>query len=149
MKHEIPLRITLVQPPPGVTFRLQRGRTELVEPAREGEGEVVFELTIAVADGAPDAPPRLLGDFTQGPPQNRFVYVNSGTLAGEPNSCWTRRAKVPLRGITRAMIEMALAAGAVLEARIAGRAKDGGPVCASIPLLDGGWRVVKRAAGGT
>jgi hypothetical protein len=32
--------------------------------------------------------------------------------------------------------------GATLEARIEGKAKDGGPVCASVPLLDG-WNFLK------
>jgi hypothetical protein len=51
---------------------------------------------------------------------------------------------VPLSGITWPLIEEALAApDAVLEARIAGVARDGGPVCATVPLLDGGWHIAK------
>jgi hypothetical protein len=45
--------------------------------------------------------------------------VDSGTIAGEPESCWTRRAKIPLVGITWALIANA-APGAFIEARIAG-----------------------------
>ena len=51
-----------------------------------------------------------LGPFTQGPPASRFVYVNSGTMAGENATPWTRRAKIPLAGITNAMVKKALAA---------------------------------------
>jgi hypothetical protein len=41
------------------------------------------------------------------------------------------------------MIDTVLATpGAVIEARIAGKAKDGGPAAASVPLLGDGWRVV-------
>jgi hypothetical protein len=86
----------------------------------------------------------VLGDFALGPPAGRFVYVNAGTLAGQADSCWTRRAKVKTAGITPALVDETLATpGAVLEARIAGAGRDGTPCCATVPLLDGGWRVVR------
>jgi len=73
------------------------------------------------------------------------VYVTSGTLAGQADSCWTRAAKVPLSGITWPLIQEALATlGVVIEAHIAGTAKDGGPACAAVPLLNGEWRVVPQ-----
>ena len=51
---------------------------------------------------------------------------------------------MPLAGISWPLIEEALAApDAALEARIAGTAKDGGPACATVPLLEGGWRIAK------
>lgn len=144
MPQELPLRITLLQPPPGVTFRLQRGKAELVAPTQSAADQISFDLTVRV--GAPQAngAPNFLGPCTQGPPQDRFVYINSGTLAGEADSCWTRRAKVKLAGITQALIAAALATpGAVIAARIAGKAKDGGPACATAPLLGDGWSVVQ------
>jgi len=74
---------------------------------------------------------------------NIDINVTNGvvTLAGEVPSCWTRRAKVPLAGITDALI----ATGEILEARFAGTARDGGPACATVPLLDGGWHAVRPA----
>ena len=86
--------------------------------------------------------PNFLGPVAQGPPAGRFVYVNSGTSAGQADSCWTRRAKVPLTGIGWRLIERALAGtDTILEVQIDGKAKDGGPACATVPLLDGGWRI--------
>jgi hypothetical protein len=144
MEREIPLRITLVHPPRDVVFCLQRGKKEIVSPVRASGDDLSFELSVRVRDGRADGLPNFLGPFTQGPPAGRFVYVNSGTSAGEAGSRWTRRAKVPLSGITWALIEEALAApDAVLEARIAGMSRDGGPACATVPLLEGGWRVTK------
>jgi hypothetical protein len=68
--------------------------------------------------------------------------VNSGKRAGQFDSCWDRRAKVPLTGVTASLIEQAAALpGAVLETQIAGTGRDGGPSCATVPLV-GGWRVV-------
>jgi hypothetical protein len=141
-KQEIPCRIRVVGPPQGVDFRLQRGKAELVAPSQVTDGELVFDLTARVGQGR-DGEPNLLGPFVQGPVGGRFVYVNSGTCAGQLHSCWTRRAKVPLGGITAAMIaDLAADPSSVAEARIVGTGRDGGPACATVPLLDGGWRVV-------
>ena len=138
--QEIALRITLLHPPAGVVFCLQRGRSDLVSCTEASGEELSFDFTLRVHGDRASGPPNLRGDFAQGPPAARFVYVNSGTLAGQKDSCWTRRAKVPLSGITWELIEEALAkAGTVLEARIPGTAKDGGPVCASVRLLESGW----------
>ena len=139
-EQEIPLRITLMRPPSGVVFCLQRGRADLVSPTEAAGEQVSFDFALRVHGDRNAGPPNLRGAFAQGPPATRFVYVNSGTSAGQEDSCWTRRAKVPLAGITWELIEQAISnPGTVLEARIPGTAKDGGPVCASVPLLEGGW----------
>lgn len=143
--RELPLRITVLDPPAGVTFRLQRGKgqDDLVPPSRVTDDRLEFDFTVRASPGLKDGRPNLLGPFTQGSPADRFVYINSGTLAGQAGSCWTRRAKVKLTGISGEMIEPLLSGTeAILEARIAGTAKDGGPCCATVPLLDGGWKIV-------
>ena len=145
MNGEIPIRVRIVAPPKGVHFRVQRGRADLDEPTLTSDREIAFDLMVRVGDARPDGLPNFLGPYAQGPPASRFLYVNSGTLAGQRDSCWTRRAKVPFRGVTWEMVQEVLSgAGKVLEARIAGTAGDGGPACATVPLLDGGWRVVPR-----
>jgi hypothetical protein len=144
MERELSLRITLVHPPRDVVFCLQHGKQEIVSPVRASGDDLSFELSVRVRDGRTDGLPNFLGPFTQGPPAGRFVYVNSGTSAGQADSRWTRRAKVPLSGITWPLIEEALAApDAVLEVRIAGASGDGGPACATVPLLEGGWHLAK------
>ena len=53
-----------------------------------------------------------------GPPTERFVYVDIGTYAGQKDTLWSRRLKVPLSGITWGLInKVAANPGAVLEAR--------------------------------
>ena len=136
----ITFRITLLHPPRGVVFRLQRGRSELIAPSFESAGSVSFEFTLRVASDEAGRPPRLLGPFAQGPPNARFVYVNSGKQAGQAESCWDRRAKVPLRDISVSLIAHAAASDAVIETQISGTAGDGGPACATVPLI-GGWRI--------
>lgn len=140
-RARIPLRITLVGPPAGVLFGIQHGPGQVPHRSRAHGETLSLDTSIEVSDSPR---PIFYGESTQGPPAGRFVYVNSGTLAGDSESCWTRRAKVPLAGITRALVDEVRAhAGALLEARIEGKSKDGGPVCASVALLDGGWRIIE------
>lgn len=146
MIRSLTLRITLIKPPPGVPFCLQKGKDDLVPPSSESGENASFDFTVNIANDRNDGPPNFRGPFAQGPPAGRFVYINSGTYAGHSDSCWSRRAKVPLSGITWDLIEEALSKpSAVLEAHIAGTSRDGGPVCATVGLLEGGWKVQNKA----
>ncbi len=143
MSQEVPIRIILVQPPNGVRFAVQRGKDDLLPPSHTDDTTITFDFTVRVGQPQPNGAPNLLGPFTQGPVADRFVYVNAGTSAGDPTSPWTRRIKVKLAGITQVMIEtVQTMPGKVIEGRIAGQAKDGGPAAASVPLLGDGWQVV-------
>ena|SRR5688572_6062780 len=135
---EVRLRIIVVAPPADVMFCVQGKPGELVDQVRSSGKDLTFELSVRLGPELPDGGLRFLGKHVQGPPSARFVYICSGSLAGDVGSCWTRRAKIPLSGITSAMVRT----GRMLEARIAGRAGDGGPACATVPLLGGGWRSV-------
>lgn len=138
----LPLRIIVRDPVPGVRLRLQSGRADLVPPTSESESRVVFDFDVRVALPDGDGPVGFLGPFTQGPPKVRFVYINSGSYAGQAGTCWDRRAKIPLTGIGAELIRCALASeGSVLELSIAGRGRDGGPVCASVKLPPDAWQV--------
>jgi len=136
---DLALRISIVDPLPDVALALQRGKSgacALIPPSRIAAETVAFDFTVVVAPGPS---PRLLGPFVQGPPDGRFVYVCIGQYAGDTASPWARRAKIPLTGLTWPLVEL-VTAGGRLEARIAGRARDGSPACASLPLLPPGWR---------
>ena len=118
------LRINVINPPAGVALRMQRGRTELVEPSRVTTTVVTFDFEVRVGSRA--TLPNFLGEFTQGPPAARFVYVNSGHMAGQVGTCWSRRAKIPLAAITKAQIEQAIKTDGVLVADYEGTGRDGG-----------------------
>jgi hypothetical protein len=136
----ITLRIVVVRPPSRVEWRVQSGRDELLASRSASDDEIVFEVTVNVTTQGPVI---FRGAVTQGPPKARFVYVNSGTRAGQVGSRWDRRAKISLTGITRAQVDAVLATpSALLESRIVGTSRDGGPACATVPLIDGGWRLV-------
>lgn len=142
MEHDLPIRVTVLRPPPGVTFAMQRGKGELLPPSKVSAESLIFDLSVRVSQRKADGTPNLLGPYAQGKPDDRFLYLNSGTMAGQDDSCWTRRAKIKTGGINWELIEQALATpGAVLEARIEGRSKDGGPCCATVPLVNRSWTV--------
>jgi hypothetical protein len=144
---ELPLRLIVERPLTGVALAVQRGRgsaPELIPPSECTPEAASFELAVRVRAGDP---PVVLGEIAQGPPSARFLYVTWGTRAGQPGSRWDRRAKVPLSGITATAVAAVTAApGSVLEARIAGRGRDGSPACASVRLLGEGWRVQPGAS---
>ena len=137
-ESEILVRLIVDGPPRGVTFQMQRGRSELVPPVASTEGQLVFELALRVGH-RPTGEPNFLGPFSQGPPHGRFVYINSGTYAGQTNTPWSRRAKIHLRAIPWKLITRAQATGAVIETTIDGTGRDGGPVCASVHLEPSDW----------
>jgi hypothetical protein len=140
MARELTLRIIIEQPPPGVDFALQKGSGKLyetVQKQRSDGKDVLFEFQPLLREGPSDIA-ALAGPFVQGPPRQRFVYVDIGTYAGQADSCWSRRLEVPLDGIPPKFIK----AGGVLEARVPGTGRDGGPTCATVRDFDG-WKPVR------
>lgn len=141
MKFEIPVRIIVEQPLSGVEMMVQKGRHELVSPAAGESSAIVFD--VSVRGVFENGEPNFLPGIAQGPKGGRFIYVNSGTSAGDAASCWSRRAKLSLMSVTKEQIEQVLADdGRVLQTTIPGRGRDGGPICASVKGLV--WTVEKR-----
>ena len=139
---DLPLRIVVDRPPAGVVFAVQLGRDRLLAPVIDRPDRKVFEFSVRAVTGGTAA--RLLGDAVQGPAAGRFVYVNSGQMAGQAGTIYSRRAKVPLGTITSALVTAAhQKPGARLEATMEGTGRDGGPTCASLKDFEG-WRLVAK-----
>jgi hypothetical protein len=137
------MRILVMNPPPGVRFAVQRGKAELLEPPARQHEPIAFELLLRLGSPLPDGQVNFLGEFAQGPAADRFIYLNSGTLAGQADSPWTRRAKLKLASIPRQVVEAGLSAsGGIIEARVLGTMDDGGPVCASVKAQAVVWSFV-------
>ncbi len=142
MEPEITLRIVLETPPPGVDFGIQKGRGslfEVIQKQRSKGADLSFEFSVGVRNADGSGTPDFSGPIVQGPRGGRFVYVDIGTLAGQLDTAWSRRLKVPLTGITADQIRGATSdAGGVLSTRVPGTGKDGGPSCASVKDF-AGW----------
>lgn len=142
---EVRLRIVLVAPPADVDFGVQEGKGndyKTIHKQRSKDTDLTFEFTVAVKDNRDDGLPNFLGPLEQGPTTDRFIYIDIGKSAGQKDSCWERRIKVPLRGITWELIAKA-STNRALEARLPGTGKDGGPSCATVKPTEG-WKVCRR-----
>ena len=125
--REIILRLTLDQPTSGVDFGLQRGRGgayEVVQKQRSKGGDLIFEVPVTIKTGK-DGSPDFAGPYVQGAAGERFFYINIGTYAGQTETEWGRRLKVPISGVL-GLVERYN----VYSATIPGVGKDGGPSCA-------------------
>ena len=142
MEREITLRIVVERPPSGVYFGLQKGsgsNYETVQTVESRFADLKFEFNVRVRQGK-DGRPNFLGPFVQGPPHERFVYLDIGAYAGQTNTPWSRRLKIPLRSITWDLISpTAKSSLATLEARVEGTGKDGGPSCGTVKPFEG-WK---------
>ena len=147
------LRIVCVRPPDparhGAEFGLQEKRAGdwiLHAGKRQRNGNFIFDFECDVKPSHSGTSPDFSGQFIHGKPGERFVYLSwkpRGWKPGTPEPgaphC-VRRMKVHLRNIQWPQIESAFHSGSPLEAIVAGKAKDGGPNCASVPLAHG-WQV--------
>jgi hypothetical protein len=141
----VPLRIVLIDPPPGVDFGIQEGKGndyKTIQVQRSKAANLQLDCTITVKGNRADGPPNFVGPIAQGPPTGRFVYIDIGKSAGQFDSCWQRRIKIPLQGITWEMIDSVLESPKrLLQATIPGTGKDGGPSCATVKPMDG-WKLL-------
>ena len=147
MHQEISLRIILESPLTGVDFGIQKGsgsKYETIQKQRSGSTDLCFDLKISFKEsktGLPD----FSGTLVQGPLSERFIYVDIGTCAGQLDSLWSRRLKIPLRDISFETIKLLLAdSSLILETRVPGTAKDGGPNCATVKPFPG-WYLISKA----
>jgi hypothetical protein len=143
---QVTLRIIVLRPVTGVTLAVQDRHAALLPPAGRGLRSVWFDVDVRLKPSA--TPPDFLGEFVHGPPGGRFVYVNAGTLAGQKESCWDRRAKIPLGAIPATLVKQAAAdPDLLIAAAIEGAGRDGGPSCATVALASP-WRIVRRTRHG-
>ena len=141
MESEITLQIILIKPTSGVVFGLQKGsgnNYETVQKQIPTSNDLTFTIKVK-GDRSKGKPPKLAGSFVQGPADNRFIYVDIGTYAGQSHTIWSRRLKIPLSGITWETIDL-LSSSSILQTGVPGTGKDRGPNCATVRPF-AGWRI--------
>lgn len=143
MESEITLQIILIKPTPEVIFGLQKGsgsNYETVQKQIPTSNDLTFTFTIKVkGDRSKDKLPKFSGSFVHGSGDNKFVYIDIGTCAGQSNTIWSRRLKIPLTGITWKDIDL-LSTNSMLQTSVPGTGRDGGPNCATVKPF-GGWHL--------
>lgn len=143
ISRELVVSIRIEAPPLDVAWALQLGRCELSPPSQRLP-HLEFQTTVRVVAGT-NGELDFRGPAVQGPRAGRFIYLTSGSRAGQRDSCWDRRAKVSLEGLRPLLAqEPSDAAITSCVAAINGTGRDGGPACASVPLLGTGWSLVPR-----
>jgi hypothetical protein len=145
MNQELLLRIILETPPSNVDFGLQKGSGniyETIQTQRSRSKDLQFDLEVKIKSPAPKSEePNLIGSFVQGTAPDKFIYIDIGTYAKQIDSIWGRRLKIPLKGITWEMIaQVQTNSNLIIETRVPGTGKDGGPNCATVKPF-AGWRV--------
>jgi hypothetical protein len=147
MSSALGIRIIIVQPLPGVLYGLQKGggsKYETIQGQLAKAADLAFTCTISLkGDGEKYDLPDFGGQFVHGPKGARFLYIDIGKNAGQANTTWSRRLKIPLSGITWDTVrQMADHPDLVLSTKVAGIGKDGGPNCATVKPFEG-WSLEK------
>lgn len=130
-KQTITLRLTINAPVPGVCYSLQGKDGEPVDAVTATETPLSLDAPVTLNDDD-----RLTGPFVRREgAERRFVYIGIGKHAGDPESSWDRRAKIDVHDIPADLLDAARQ-GRTLEVRLPGRARDGGPACATVRPLE-------------
>jgi hypothetical protein len=135
---QITLNITLQKPPADLTYALQKGSGSNYQPVQvqlSTGNDMLFNLSIEIK-GSPqmNEQPDFRGPFVQGPVGGRFIYLDIGTYSGSREG-WSGRLKIPLTGITWAMVT-----AAKLQTVVPGTGKNGMPNCATVKPF-AGWQL--------
>ena len=127
-----------------MVYGLQKGKGnsyETIQKQLASLDDLTFEFSVGIK--LDEGHPVFFGPFTQGPPRERFIYIDTGTYAGQTETRWSRRLKIPLKGITSNLFERFTDADCLLATLPGSDNKDGGPTCGTIQPLEG-WKKVNR-----
>jgi hypothetical protein len=122
----------------GTVYGLQKGKGTTYETVQGQQGngqDLTFEFIVYVKQTNGSAF-SLSGPFVQGTPQNRFVYINIGSYAGQAAGQWSGRLKVPLP-VVALHNEQTVIEKYRWSCKVLGRTKDGKPMFATVKPFDG------------
>lgn len=136
MTETLTLRLTIADPVAGLHYSLQDAKSLPVDIRIATDAPLSFDVAVTLR---PDG--RLGGPFVRREgPVRRFVYIAIAGQAGQTDAIGrhiSRRAKIDVHEIPADLLRP----GAVIEATLPGRGKDGLPACATVrPLAP--WQTV-------
>lgn len=131
----------LEKPVAGVEYGVQKGKGtvyETIQKQKAGFSDLVFEISV-IAKMNDKGGCSFSGPFVQGKTGEQFIYIDIGTYAGQEDTAWSRRLKIPLAGISVPVSENDHS-HPVFVTKIPGTGKDGGPNCATVKPFSG-WEL--------
>lgn len=141
---QVQITIFVENPSVGVCYGLQKGKGvphDVVQKTIATEETIHFAFSAELKKNTKDEL-GFFGEHIHGKTNDRFVYINVGQSAGQYQSVWSRRIKVPLYNIPQSILEqLACNPNPRLTTNIPGKGKDGTPNCATVKPF-GGWRTI-------
>ncbi|HSB94742.1 MAG TPA: DUF5990 family protein [Flavitalea sp.] len=138
---ELTLNVVLENPVIGVAYGIQKGRGlkyDFVQTQVAQGQDLLFTINVQARRNKDRWD--VYGPFTQGPADAKFFYIGIGSFAGQINSPWSRRLKIPFRGLTDFLTDHGLDR-MIFETHVAGVGKDGGPNCGTVKPFEG-WKLI-------
>jgi len=120
---------------------IQKGK-EVVEPFPGDASKARWEFEAKLVEK--DAGLDLRGEFIQGRPGERFIYLSWGVLGPGGGFEMFRRAKLMLAPVDEDIMRKAEGEGSVLIAEVPLTADDGSPVCAALRPPRVQWSLSKN-----
>lgn len=114
-------RIIIEKPVPGIFYGLQKGSAnsyETLEAQVSDSKDLLFNVSLPIRKSI-EGRIALHGPVIQGPANERFLYIDIGSYAGQKNAPVSGRMKIPLPEITEAILQ-AVHDGALLSAKVPG-----------------------------
>ena len=135
-------RIIIEKPIAGILYGLQKGSGnsyETIQKQLSNSGDLVFDIMLPLKTNK-EGTLVLHGPFVQGPPNEKFLYIDIGSYAGQHHPFFNGRLKIPLTGITGSTMREAVN-GKLLLAKIPGtKGKNGQPNMGTVKPFEG-WKI--------
>ena len=145
-QHEVKIRIhchnlpgTHFEGRDAVRLGIQKGQ-DVIDDVLGDVQKVTFTLPLRVIRNPRNGQPNILGPFTHGTPDQRFIYLCWGERRGDG---WDgfRRAKVHLSHLSWEALNKASETSQPIEAFVNMMDDKGGPLCASVKDDKIEWRM--------
>ncbi|MBX3063057.1 MAG: hypothetical protein KF726_08780 [Anaerolineae bacterium] len=138
-QREVSIRVICINPPLSATteFGLQDKSGAVSKGETRSDGALVFDVVLKISIESDKV--GITGEFAHGSPKARFLYLTLRAMDADGKSQIVKRIKIQLGSISAAQIEEVMSSDAVLQVAVDGRG------AATVPLLDGGWKVVSTA----
>lgn len=135
-------RIIVEKPVAGAVYGVQKGsgnNYETLQKQTASSADLIFDIVLP-AKRNKEGNLVLCGPLSQGPPHERFLYLDIGSYAGQGNAPFSGRLKIPLPKISDEFRKEATAGRALISTVYGTNEKTGRPIGGTVKPVDG-WKV--------